>query len=46
MLGKPKLTTRDERLDDVCAELLLAVKVSEDEIAATSVRATYMKVCA
>lgn len=36
MLGKPKLTTRDERLDDVYAELLLAVKVSEDEIAATS----------
>ena len=36
MLGKPKLTTRDERLDDVCAELLLAVKVSENEIASTS----------
>jgi len=36
MLGRPKVTTRDERLDDVCAELLLAVKVSEDEIAATS----------
>lgn len=36
MLGKPKVTKRDERLADVCAELLLAVKVSEDEIAATA----------
>lgn len=36
MLGKPKVTTSDQRLDDVCAELLLAVKVSEDEITATS----------
>lgn len=36
MLGKPKVTTRDERIADVCAELLLAAKVSEDEIAATS----------
>lgn len=36
MLGKPKVTTRNKRLDDVCAELLLAAKVSEDEIAATS----------
>jgi len=36
MLGKPKVTTRDERLADVCAELLLAVKVSDDEIAATA----------
>jgi len=35
MLGKPKLTTRDERLDQVCGELLRAVKVSEEEIAAT-----------
>lgn len=36
MLGKPKVTTRNERLADLCAELLLAVKVSEDEIADTS----------
>jgi hypothetical protein len=36
MLGKPKVTTRDERIADVCAELLLAVKVSDDEIAAMS----------
>lgn len=36
MLGKPKMMMRDERLDDVCSELLLAVKVSEDEIAAAS----------
>jgi hypothetical protein len=36
MLGKPKVTTSDQRLDDVCAELLRAVKVSEAEIAATS----------
>jgi len=35
MLGKTKLT-RDERLDEVCEELLLAVKVSEDEMAATA----------
>lgn len=36
MLGKPKVSMRNERLDDVCSELLLAVKVSEEEIAATS----------
>ena len=36
MLGKPKLRTRDKRVDEVCGELLRAVKVSEDEIAATA----------
>ena len=36
MLGKPKLTTQDERLDQVRGELLRAIKVSEDEIAATA----------
>jgi hypothetical protein len=36
MLGKPKLTTQDERLDKVHSELLRAVKVSEDEIAAAA----------
>jgi hypothetical protein len=35
MLGKAKLTQGD-RLDAVCEELLQAVKVSEDEIAATA----------
>ncbi len=36
MLGKPKLTTQDERLDQVRGELLRAVRVSEDEIAAAA----------
>jgi hypothetical protein len=36
MLGIAKLTTQDERLDQVSNELLRAVTVSEDEIAATA----------
>lgn len=36
MLGKPKLATLDERLDEVCGELIRAVKVSDEEIAATT----------
>lgn len=36
MLRKPIPTTQDERLDQVHSELLRAVKVSEDEMAATA----------
>lgn len=36
MLRKPKLTTPRKPLEDLCGELLRAVKVSEEEIAATA----------
>jgi hypothetical protein len=36
MLGKPKTTMLDERLDQTTGELLRAVKVSEDEIVAAA----------